>query len=500
MARAYPGDTFRAMSRAICLSLVCGLSAHAVASPRSDPTSGRAVFTGATVADTSSLELNPAALSDVPTDRVEFYAAAIAVIDRYVIARDRLDLGTGTLTRGPAISDTEVGPGMIVGALFNLRDRATLGVQLHAQPAEVFPAGVPDWQYHTLGGGQRRYGGTVGGSVKVTDELSFGISLALESTYLRLRYARDTALAAGTDPTRGVTSSCGGSPCGLENPLATETYDIDVNTSFLSASDALRPNIGLMYELAKDMFLGVSFHMPPGLAVQNTLTGFAHVQQAPRDCPSPAGCAVLDGNSTVYISQPASLDAELRARLPLDLDLHIGLRWEDLSRLQAYDVRLYNVRNSATMLPVANIPEWTEHPRGFHDPVAMWAGVEQVAAHTSQLVRVGARIGFETSSVDASQTSPMTIAPASLTFDVGAQLLVAPGLYVQASYGLQYFPPVHVTDSAFDPRDQLACMASGYDYSTPACAAARNGYAIATAAGDYDRMQHALRLALRYEY
>jgi hypothetical protein len=59
---------------------------------------------------------------------------------------------------------------------------------------------------------------------------------------------------------------------------------------------------------------------------------------------------------------------------------------------------------------------------------------------------------------------------------------------------------VHVNKSAFDPRDELACMASGYDYSTSACAAVRGGYAIDTAAGDYSRMQHALRLALRYEY
>jgi len=478
------------MSRAICFALLCGLAAHAVASPRSDPTSGRAVFTGATVPDSSSLELNPAALSTVPTDRLELYAAAAVVIDRYAIARDHLDLATGTLTKQPTISDTQMGPGLVFGFIKNLKDRATLGFQLHAQPAEVFPAGVPDWQYHTMGGGQRRYGGTFGASIKLTDELSFGVSLALESTYLRLRYARDTALAAGNDPMRGVTSDCGGAPCGLENPLATEQYDVDVNSSFLSASDALRPNIGLMYELAKDVFLGVAYHMPPGLAVQNVLTGFMSVRRAPRD-----GGALLTGRSTVYVSQPSSVDAELRARLPRDLDLHVGLRWEDLSRLSAYDVRGYGPGFTA-----ANIPEWTERPRGFHDPVALWAGVEQVETHSFERLRLGARLGLETSAVDAERTNPLTIAPTSFTVDVGAQLQLTPGLYIQASYGLQYFPPVQVTRSAFDPRDQLDCMASGYDYSTPACAAARNGYAIATAAGDYDRMQHALRLAFRYDY
>jgi len=478
------------MSRAICFALLCGLAARAGASPRSDPTSGRAVFTGATVADSSSLELNPAALSAVPTDRLELYVAAMAVIDRYAIARDHLDLATGALIPQPTTKDVELGPGMVVGVLKNLKDRATLGLQIHAQPAEVFPTGVTDWQYHTLGGGQRRYGATVGGAIKVTDELSFGISLALEATYLRLRYARDTAVAAGLDPMRGVTSSCGGSPCGLENPAATERYDVDVSSSILSASDALRPNIGLMYELSKDMFVGVSYHMPPGLAVQNVLTGFMTVRQAPRD-----GGGLITGRSTVYMSQPSSLDAEFRARLPHELDLHVGFRWEDLSRLQAYDVRGYGPGFTA-----ANLPEWTERPRGFHDPVALWAGVEQVETHSFERVRIGGRIGVETSSLDDAATNPMTIAPTSLTVDVGVQLQLTPGVYLQGSYGLQYFPTVHVTDSAYDPRDQLDCQASGYDYSTAACAAARNGYAIATAAGEYDRMQHALRLALRYDY
>lgn len=437
------------------------------------------MFTGAATPGAPALELNPAALG-LGAGATEVYAAAMALVDHYSIAR----------AGGSRADDTEVGPGGVIAWIVPLKDRATLGVQLHAGPAEVFPAGVPDWQYHTLGGGQRRYGFTLGGSIKLTDELSFGASLALESTYLRLRYAWDTALAAGNDPARGVTSDCGGAPCGFENPLATERYDVDVNTSPLSASDALRPNLGIVYEVSKGVFIGVSYHMPPGLAVQNVLTGTMTVTRAPRD-----GGGVMTGRSSVYISQPSSADAELRARLPASLDLHVGMRWEDLSRLQAYDVRSYGADVTA-----AGIPEWTERPRGFHDSFAAWAGVEQSDAHTDALLRLGGRIGFETSSVTESRTNPLTIAPASVTADVGVQLRLAPDVHLQATYGLQYFPSVHVTNSAFDPNDRLACMASGYDYSTDACAAVRNGYAIASAAGDYDHLQHALRVALRYEY
>lgn len=467
------------MSRAICFAIVCGLAARAHASPRSDPTTGRAVFTGAATPGAPAIELNPAALG-LGTGSTELYVAALALVDHYAITR----------AGGPGFTDTELGPGGVVAWIVPLKDRATLGIQAHGGPAEVFPAGVADWQYHTIGGGQRRYGFTLGGSIRLTDELSFGASLALESTYLRLRYARDTALAAGADPARGLPSDCGGAPCGLENPLATERYDVDVSTSPLSASDALRPNLGIVYEVSKGWFIGLSYHMPPGLAVQNVLTGTMRVRQAPRD-----GSGLISGRASVYMSQPSSADAELRGRLPDNLDLHVGMRWEDLSRLQAYDVRGYGPDFTA-----AGIPEWTERPRGFRDSFAMWAGVEQSEAHTDALVRLGGRIGFETAAVTASRTNPLTIAPASVTADVGVQLRLTPALHLQATYGLSYFPPVHVTRSAFDPDDQLACMASGYDYSTAACAAVRNGYAIASAAGDYDRMQHALRLALRYEY
>lgn len=479
------------MSRAICFVLVCGLAATSHASPSSDPTTGRAVFTGAATPGAAAIELNPAALGLVAPDTGELYAAAIAVIDRYAVARASEDPDTGALTPGPTRKDVEVGPGAVLAFVKNFKDRATLAFQLHAVPAEVFPAGVDNWKYQTIGGGQRRYGGTLGASVRLTDELYFGISLAFESTYLRIRYARDTALAAGLDPTRGIKSDCGGGmQCGLENPNATETYDVDVNTSFSSASDALRPNIGVVYALSKDVFLGVAYHMPPGLAVENVLTGTMRVRQAPRD-----GGQLLTGRATVYLPQPSSLDVELRARLPRDLDLHVGLRWEDLSRLQAYDVRGYGPQ-----LATAGIPEWTERPRGYQDPLSMWAGVEQVDTKTSDTFRFGGRIGFETASVSDDRTSPLTISPFSVTADIGAQLRLSPELSIQGTYGFQYFPGVHVSKSAFEPRDELACMGSGYDYSTPECAAVRNGYSIATAAGDYDRMQHALRLALRYEY
>ena len=199
------------------------------------------------------------------------------------------------------------------------------------------------------------------------------------------------------------------------------------------------------------------------------------------------------GGSTVYVQYPASIDAEVRAPLTEDLDLHVGGRWEDLSRLQAYDVRAYNRTFAGN-----GIPEWTLRARGLRDSFALWAGVER--GERGQTWRYGARLGYETASVDRNALSPMAVAPPAFSFDAGGQLRIARSSWaVQLSYGLQLSPPTEVTRSDFDPRFQIECVESGYDYESRGCEASREGYAIATAAGTYGRLQHALRLALRYE-
>src|SRR5207249_4851129 len=117
----------------------------------------------------------------------------------------------------------------------------------------------------------------------------------------------------------------------------------------------------------------------------------------------------------------------------------------------------------------------------FKDPFALWAGVEQVDVGGEQLLQrltFGARLGLETAATDPDMTSPLTIAPTSVTADVGVRFRAPGSSLLQLSYGFQFFPEVSVANSAFDPRFELDCIANGYDYSTPACAASRGGYAI----------------------
>src|SRR5258706_9923316 len=98
MAAAYRGDRFGAMLRAVMLAMVGFAAGDAVASPRSDPTSGRAVFTGATMQSETSIDLDPAAIGPGVTTEWLFYATATSVIDHFTVMRDHLDLAPRALS------------------------------------------------------------------------------------------------------------------------------------------------------------------------------------------------------------------------------------------------------------------------------------------------------------------------------------------------------------------------------------------------------------------
>jgi hypothetical protein len=453
---------------ALLASLALG-APRAHASPRTDPTAGRAVFTGATLPNATSIGLNPAALGIGPFGEV--LLALTSTLDQIRIDQQELDLEQGTLSPGARVRATELSPGGMIGLVVRT-GRYTLGVQAQVPPSEEFVSGYRALRYHTTGGRQREYVGTIAGSIRVTSKFFVGAHIAHSNASLRLRYTRDTALAAG------------GAPGG---PDRDEDYDVDVRSPYISGTN-LKVTVGLAAKVYRNVWVGVAYHTPPGFAIQSELRGDVDVTLAP----SPGGERV-QGRSTVSVQYPASVDAEVRAELTNQLELHVGGRWEDLSRMQAYDVRAYN----STFVD-RGVPEWTLRPRGLHDSFALWSGIE--SANLGQVVRYGARIGYETSSVDDAALSPVTIAPRSFTLDAGGELRLGRTSWaVQLSYGIQVFPPVTVTRSDFDPRFQIECVESGHDYDSRGCAASRAGYAIATAAGTYGRLQHALRLGLRYE-
>ena len=243
----------RILTLITCVSIA--VSTSALASPRSDPTTGRAVFTGATVPSPTSITLSPAAIG-LDTLGIKLYFALTSTLSQLAIDRRTIDLDSGALSAGPKVRDLHLAPGGDIGVLWHPNDSLTLGFSARVPPPERQPEDRAPLAYHTLGTGQRNYTATFAVSLRVTSAFFFGASVNHENTFLHLRYLRDTALEAGHGPL-GVDSDCGGRPCGVENPEAAELYDVDVRTPYLATSN-LKVNIGTVFRVAQDVWLGLA--------------------------------------------------------------------------------------------------------------------------------------------------------------------------------------------------------------------------------------------------
>src|SRR5690606_4948546 len=153
----------------------------------SDPTQGRAVFTGAATPSPTSIEINPAAPGLGIPDVYEAYLAATATHDHISIDRRSLDIDTGAPPPGDSVSGQPVSPGRMAAVVWHSGSggRVTLGVSLQSSPAERWLADKEALRYHTLGGSYRTYAPSVASSFRLSGRVHVGISLSVHTSFLR---------------------------------------------------------------------------------------------------------------------------------------------------------------------------------------------------------------------------------------------------------------------------------------------------------------------------
>jgi long-subunit fatty acid transport protein len=360
---------------------------------------------------------------------------------------------------------------------------------VHAPFYERFVADEEDLRYHALGGKMQQTLISAAGSFKLHDRFIFGVGLSLGFTALSLEFARDTALDGGS---AGIASDCGGSPCGYENIEATERYAIDVSTDGIGglfAAKSLALSLGVAIEVQRDWWLGVSYVSPPGAIPSATfdldLSGTVDVAGAPRD-----GANARSGEAEITFRMPQSAFAGIRGPILPGYDLVADLRWQNYSRQQLFDIQMFGGD-----LADGDVPTWSPRLRGFRDVYRLSGGIER---QSDARLRYGGRLRFETGAVDASTITPLQVDGYNLTVAGGAELRVSQQLVVALGYDLSWFPTVDSgAENVFDPQSRVDCVDTQFDLD--ACASARKGSALPTAAGRYGRIQHALSLSLRYD-
>jgi hypothetical protein len=459
------------------------------ASPMEDP---GAVFTGPTQPHASSIFINPGALL-FSRRGFHLHVGGNLRLDTVGIDRQVVDPDSGELENGPSVSATTWTPGASIAAWGSvLEERAAFGFMLHSPFNERFIANQDPLRYHILGGHTYQAVLSGAGGFRVADWFIFGLGFSLGYSGLRLRLARDSALEAGSDAERGIASDCGGSPCGLENPQASETYDIDVSTGGLGG--LFEPaNIGavlsITVRLREEWWAALSYVSPPGAlpggrGVDLQLRGNVRIEDAPRD-----GDEVHLGRALIRYRMPQSVWVGVRGPVLPGYDLVTGARWQNMSRHQQLEIRMFGGD-----LEENGVPEWYPRFRGMRDVFQLYGGLEgQDVGRT----RFGGRVRIESGAIPSRNTSPIQIEGWNAGIAGGVDLALSQHWVLSGGYDLTWYLPIDASDSAFDPLARLDCVDSGYDFDE--CRAAREGRAVPTAAGDYTRLRHTFLFSIRYD-
>jgi long-subunit fatty acid transport protein len=459
--------------------LLAVLRAHpAGAAPLVDPTSGGMVFTGPTSAHVSSLYWNPAAIGLVRGFHV--YASGQLHADPYVVERASIDtstgepseaqLGAGGKSFDPA-KGTLLTPGGFIGFTWDASgDTLAIGFGIHAPFVDVQPRDHDQLRYHTTGGSLSSTFGTFALSYRITSRWIAGAGLSIVKSRATLHFSIDQQLAA-----------CTGRPCVVEDPTTTSFFDLDAKSSgFDVAFEG-----GLLWKARDDLWLALAYHSPPGFA-SVSLTGSAKVIPAPAAMRPPA-----HGDAEVNFALPHILEVGARwDALPGRWQVIGHVTWIALSAVDHLDLRL-----AGPELRDAGVREWILRYRGLSNAVQLETGLETPAGQAS---RWGLRLRFDSGGVDNAHVAPEQIAGPSLDLAGGLEHPIWGNWSVTLAVSAGLMLPRHVQKSAFSPKAQIDCAASGFDLDR--CQGAREGSAIDTAAGDYQRYNFGAMLGLSWDY
>ena len=444
----------------------------AVAAPMLDPHVGGVVLVGPTAAHPTATFYNPAALVKLRGHHLFFQTGGR--LDRTSVARDSFDPATGEAPGSQDVGEVSTNgwsPAGYVALLSDLNsERYRVGASLYAPFTERLGEGGDALAAHERGGGLGAQYLTFSAAIRGNGMISFGAGLSFVWTQFALKWRRDLGLEA-----------CASPPCTVEDPALAQ--DIDVDSGFEVTPTALSFNFGVLFTPWPDLQLGVTYVSFPTTLGQRALSHGGSVEAHDAD-------GEIFGRSQTTFRLPQMVLGGLRFRLRDDTDLVFGFRWIDLSTHDRIEVRLWGPE-----VYTAGMPEWITRYRGLVDVVSLDGGLEHV---WSDKVRLGTALRFETSGVDRHRVAAHQVDGNKVELAAGAELALSPSWALTLGYAFTYMLPVDTGDSAYTPSALEACREASFDLDV--CTPVREGRAVPTAEGTYDRMTHQLTLGVDYQW
>lgn len=458
----------------VLVSCLAGLVGPvAAAGPLLSPSPGGSVFTGPTSAHVSSIFHNPAATGLMSGTHI--LVLGTAGIDALSISRAPIRLSDGEpLGSERSFADasaTAISPGGFVGITSDLgTPYLTLGLGVLMPHSESLPDFPESLGYHALGGSFSSVSVTLSGSYRVSSIFYAGFGFDILFTKLELRFLRDRAL-----------DGCAAAPCGVEDAGNAERWTVETGWDALpgkSLEPAFTFNFGALLKW-KGWWIAAAVDFLFLASIKKTADASV----------TPPGEAALTGKARVTYDLPFVGRFGLRRPIFGSWNLLLHATWTRSSVQQAIDVRFFEKLRD-------DIPEWLVRHRGFQDVVAVEVGFEQPEATR---FRLGGRARFESSLVPPGKVTAATIDGPKLELSAGAELRLSTRWALVGSYTFSFMLPQTNDPGEYSPRAAIDCTASGYDLTTPACTAVREGRAIPTAAGKYGRLGNSLSLGLSFD-
>jgi long-subunit fatty acid transport protein len=448
-------------------------STVAGAAPLLAPSPGGAVFTGPTSAHVSSILHNPAATGLMSGTHVLFVGGA--QLDLLSISRAPIRLSDGEplgaeRTFGDA-STLAISPGGFIGITTDAgTPYLTLGLGVLLPHSDWLPDLDESLGYQALTASFTS--GSLTGSVsyRVSSIFYAGVGFDIIVSKMELEFLRDRAL-----------DRCSAPPCDVENPANAERWHVETGWDALPGQ-SFEPSFGFNFGGLlrwKGWWIGAAVNF---LFLQP-------IRKTSDVAVTPPGGTTISGKARVSYELP--FVGRLGVRRPVlgAWDLLINATWTRSSVQQVVDVRFFDQL-------AEGIPEWLVRHRGFSDVWGFEVGLEQPPA---RLVRLGGRARFETSLVPSGKVSAATVDGPKLELAGGAELRLSTRWAFVGSYTFSFMLPQDNDPGAYSPRAAIDCAASGYDLTTDACLAVREGRAIPTAAGSYGRIGNSLTIGFSYD-
>ena len=457
------------------LALVSALfvSAHAWAAPLVEPHVGGVVFVGATQGHVAALAWNPA--SAALLRGTHLFVDGQLKFDRFQIQRapvgsaDGEPSASGDLTF-PEVADTRRSFAGFVGLSsdFGGNERFTLGLGAYVPYSDRPPAGGPV-AYHADGGTFYLPTFAVSASIRVTSSLYAGVSVHIGLPQIDVRFARDAVLA-----------DCAAAPCPVESAAGRQELRFLDDEQSPTGSFTL----GALLRTAGWWF-GAAFTSKPFRPGEDSIPISTAVTLEQE------GFATRTGRARVRVELPFIFRLGARRILTEDWDAVA-----DASLLMGYDQMLV-IQPVGAMLTSAGLPEVLSRWQGRQTTVTLSAGLEQ-SLDPERVLRFGARLFGETAAVPASGISAAQVDGTRIGAALGLEIRPLTQFAFGVGYSLGWHLARDVGESAFRPSDQIACNASGFDLDI--CAPVREGRAIPSAAGEYQRLTHSLHATVSVDF